>query len=69
LIEGRTPSQIREEIWDRLDSEEKKSFKSVKPDAVHVTNDELNTFNNPEVAEIAENFAVLIVHPAKGKAI
>lgn len=63
---GKISTNIREAIWSGLGSEEKKSYKSVKPDATQGANDELNTFNNPEVAQIAENFAVLVVQPFKG---
>jgi hypothetical protein len=58
---------LRSEIWDRLGVEERKSYKSAKPDILQGKSDALNTFNSPEVTETPDNFSVLVVYPQKGE--
>ena len=57
---------LRQDLWQRLDSEEKKTYKTAKPDIKVGVKDELNTFNSPEVVNLPENFSVVIIHPHKG---
>lgn len=59
--------KLKEEIWNRLGSEEKKTYKAARPDLLLSKNDALNTFNSPEVVNIPENFSVFVVYPHKGK--